>query len=88
MNHRLVAGVVATLKTRVLVLDEETVAGLATNALTKAGFETGACSNPNSASAAVETGGADVVIRSFKCRASIAWTCCAGCLRAGPTFRS
>jgi DNA-binding NtrC family response regulator len=55
-----------TVKARVLVVDEETVAHLAANALTKAGFETEACSNGNSALATVETGGADVVVCSVQ----------------------
>jgi DNA-binding NtrC family response regulator len=55
-----------TVKARVLVVDEETVAHLAANALTKAGFETEACSNGNIAFATVETGGADVVVCSVQ----------------------
>src|ERR1700685_3753071 len=55
-----------TVKARVLVVDEETVAHLAANALTKAGFETAACSNSNTAFATVETGGADVVVCSVQ----------------------
>ncbi len=56
----------ATVKARVLVVDEETVAHLAANALTKAGFETEACSNGSTAFATVETGGADVVVCSVQ----------------------
>jgi DNA-binding NtrC family response regulator len=62
----LMADFVGTLKARVLVVDEETVAHLAANALTKAGFETAACSNSNTAFATVETGGADVVVCSVQ----------------------
>ena len=60
------ADFVGTVKARVLVVDEETVAHLAANALTKAGFETAACSNSNTAFATVETGGADVVVCSVQ----------------------
>jgi two-component system, NtrC family, response regulator AtoC len=55
-----------TVKARVLVVDEETVAHLAANALTKAGFETEACSNGSLAFATVENGGADVVVCSVQ----------------------
>jgi len=57
---------VDTVKARVLVVDEATVAHLAANALSKAGFETEACSNGNAALATVETGGADVVVCSVQ----------------------
>ena len=62
----MMADPVDTVKARVLVVDEETVAHLAANALTKAGFETEACSDGNTALATVETGGADVVVCSVQ----------------------
>ncbi len=62
----MMADPVDTVKARVLVVDEETVAHLAANALTKAGFETEACSNGNTALATVETCGADVVVCSVQ----------------------
>src|ERR1700691_2505838 len=62
LGHWTMADAVDTAKPRVLVVDEETVAHLAANALAKAGFITEACSNGNSALTTVETGGADVVV--------------------------
>jgi DNA-binding NtrC family response regulator len=66
MSQRMMADPVDTVKARVLVVDDETVVSLATKALTKAGFETQACSNGNAALATVETGGADVVVCSMQ----------------------
>ena len=57
---------VDTVKARVLVVDEETVAQLTISALRKAGFDTESCSNGNAALATVETGGADVVVCSMQ----------------------
>ena len=66
MSQRMMADPVGTVKARVLVVDEETVARLTAKALTEAGFETAACSNGNTAFATVETGGADVVVCSVQ----------------------
>jgi DNA-binding NtrC family response regulator len=60
------AEAVDTVKARVLVVDEATVAQLTINALNKAGFETEGCSNGNTALATVETGGTDVVVCSMQ----------------------
>jgi len=62
----MMADPVDTLKARVLVVDEGTVAQLTINALRKAGFDTEGCSNGNTALATVETGGADVVVCSMQ----------------------
>jgi len=66
MSQRMMADPVDTVKARVLVVDDETVVSLTTKALTKAGFQTQACSNGNAALATVETGGADVVVCSMQ----------------------
>ena len=66
MSQRMRADLVDTVKARVLVVDDETVVSLATKALTKAGFQTQACSNGNAALATVETGGIDVVVCSMQ----------------------
>lgn len=62
----MMADPVDTLKARVLVVDEATVAQLTIKALTKAGFETEGCFNGSTALATVETGGADVVVCSMQ----------------------
>ncbi len=62
----MMADPVDTVKARVLVVDEETVALLTISALRKAGFETEGCSSGSSALATVETGGADVVVCSMQ----------------------
>lgn len=65
-SQRMMADPVDTVKARVLVVNDETVVSLATKALTKAGFQTQACSNGSAALATVETGGADVVVCSMQ----------------------
>jgi two-component system, NtrC family, response regulator HydG len=66
LSQQMMADTVDTVKARVLVVDEETVALLTISALRKAGFDTEGCSNGNSALATVETGGADVVVCSMQ----------------------
>ncbi len=66
LSQRMMADPVDTVKARVLVVDEGTIAQLTINALRKAGFDTEGCSNGNTALATVETGGADVVVCSMQ----------------------